>query len=43
MYCRDCHIMHNELPDFLIKYKHFEVQIIEDTIDGNISFEALTL
>ena len=39
MYCRDCHIMHNELPDFLIKYKHFEVQIIEDTIDGNISVE----
>lgn len=37
MYCRDCHIMHNELPDFLIKFKHFEVQIIEDTIDGNIS------
>ena len=39
MYCADCHIMHKELPDFLIKYKHFEVQIIEDTIDGNISAE----
>lgn len=39
MYCYDCHIMHVELPDFLIKYKHFEVQIIEDTIDENISVE----
>lgn len=39
MYCYDCHIMHIELPDFLIKFKHFEVQIIEDTIDENISEE----
>ncbi len=39
MYCYDCHIMHIELPDFLIKFKHYEVQIIEDTIDGNLSPE----
>lgn len=39
MYCYDCHIMHTELPDFLIKFKHFEVQIIEDTIDGDITIE----
>ncbi len=39
MYCYDCHIMHIELPDFLIKFKHYEVQIIEDTIDGDISSE----
>ena len=39
MYCPHCHIMHNELPDFLIKFKHYEVQIIEDAIDGNLSSE----
>lgn len=39
MYCPHCHVMHNELPDFLIKFKHYEVQIIEDAIDGNLSQE----
>lgn len=33
MYCRDCHRMHTELPDFLLKYKHYEAQIIEDGIE----------
>lgn len=39
MYCYECHIMHTELPDFLLKFKHFEAQIIEDTLDGYITPE----
>lgn len=36
MYCRDCRRMHTELPDFLIKYKHYEAQIVEDGIEEQI-------
>lgn len=28
--------MHTELPDFLLKYKHYEAQIIEDGIEDQI-------
>ena len=32
-----CNHLHNELPDFLIPYKHYEAQLIEDVIDETIT------
>lgn len=34
MYCKECRHMHTELPDFLVKYKHYEAKLIEEAIDG---------
>ena len=34
---KDCNHLHNELPDFLIPYKHYEAQLIEDVIDETIT------
>ena len=30
---KDCNHLHNELPDFLIPYKHYESQLIEDVLE----------
>ncbi|MCR5147508.1 MAG: DUF6431 domain-containing protein [Eubacterium sp.] len=34
---KDCNHLHNELPDFLIPYKHYEAQLIEDVIEETIT------
>ena len=34
---KDCNRLHNELPDFLIPYKHYEAQLIEDVIEGTVT------
>lgn len=32
--CPKCNRIHHELPDFIVPYKRYCVQIIEDAIDG---------
>ncbi|MEE3473346.1 MAG: DUF6431 domain-containing protein, partial [Butyrivibrio hungatei] len=34
---KDCNHLHNELPDFLIPYKHYEAQLNEDEIEETIT------
>lgn len=35
--CEDCHSYHNELPDCLLPYKHYETEIISGVLDGIVS------
>ena len=35
----ECGRLHNELPDFISPYKHYDTQLIEDVVDGFISEE----
>ena len=30
----DCHKLHNALPDFLLPYKHYDRELVEDVIEG---------
>ena len=34
-----CRRLHNELPDFLCPYKHYDAGLIEDVADGVVSEE----
>ena len=31
--CQDCHSYHNELPDCLVPYKHYEAEVIAGVLD----------
>lgn len=35
--CTICHRYHNELPDILLPYKHYETEIISGVIDGIVT------
>ena len=37
MLCKDCSVVHRELPDYLLPFKHYESDIIEGVIDGVIT------
>lgn len=32
-YCENCHSYHNELPDCLVPYKHYETEVISGVIE----------
>lgn len=34
-----CRRLHNELPDFILPYKHYDAGLIEDVADGVVSEE----
>ena len=34
LYCKKCRRLHNELPDILSPYKHYEAETIEGVVDG---------
>ena len=34
--CQNCHAYHNELPDCLVPYKHYEAEVIAGVLDGVI-------
>ena len=34
LYCRKCRRLHNELPDILSPYKHYDAETIEGVVDG---------
>ena len=31
--CAECHSYHNELPDCLVPYKHYETEVIAGVLD----------
>ena len=33
LYCKKCRRLHNELPDILSPYKHYEAETIEGVVD----------
>lgn len=33
-HCKNCHSYHNELPDCLVPYKHYETEVISGVLDG---------
>ena len=33
-YCKNCHTYHNELPDCLVPYKHYEAEVVSGVVDG---------
>lgn len=33
-HCKSCHSYHNELPDCLVPYKHYETEVISGVLDG---------
>ncbi len=35
--CEHCHSYHNELPDCLLPYKHYEAEVVSGVIDGYVS------
>ena len=35
--CENCHSYHNELPDCLLPYKHYETEVISGVLDGVIT------
>lgn len=37
--CETCHSYHNELPDCLTPYKHYETEVISGVIDGIVTPE----
>ena len=39
--CQNCHSYHNELPDCLVPYKHYETEVIADVLDEVILPEDL--
>jgi len=39
--CCHCHRLHNELPDILAPYKHYETEVIEDVVDGVIDADDI--
>ena len=32
--CMSCGKIHTELPDFILPYKHYDAQAVQDTLDG---------
>ena len=40
-YCKNCHSYHNELPDCLVPYKHYETEGISGVLDGNADHGCL--
>ena len=40
-YCKNCHSYHNELPDCLVPYKHYETEVISGVLDGVVQPEDL--
>ena len=40
-YCKKCHSYHNELPDCLVPYKHYEAEIITGVLDGIVLSDDL--
>lgn len=39
--CSNCHSYHNELPDCLVPYKHYETEVISGVLDKIITPEDL--
>lgn len=39
--CTECHSYHNELPDCLVPYKHYEAEVISGVLDEVIKEEDL--
>lgn len=39
--CQNCHSYHNELPDCLVPYKHYEAEVIAGVLDGVVLPEDL--
>ena len=39
--CQNCHSYHNELPDCLVPYKHYEAEVIAGVLDEVILPEDL--
>lgn len=39
--CSSCHVLHTELPDCLIPYKHYQTEIISGVIDGVVPQDDL--
>ncbi|MEY8428153.1 DUF6431 domain-containing protein [Lachnospiraceae bacterium 46-15] len=39
--CEACGKLHNELPDFLIPYKHYASEVVENVVDGAVTSEDL--
>ncbi len=37
--CTKCHRLHNELPDCLVPYKHYDAEVISGVIDGVVTCE----
>ena len=37
MKCTKCGILHRELPDFLVPYKHYTAEVISGVLDGQIT------
>ncbi len=35
--CISCHTHHNELPDCLVPYKHYETEVISGVLDGVVT------
>lgn len=35
--CTACHAYHNELPDCLVPYKHYETEVISGVLDGIVT------
>lgn len=40
-YCKSCHSYHNELPDCLVPYKHYESEVISGVLDGVVLADDL--
>lgn len=40
-HCEHCHSYHNELPDCLVPFKHYETEVISGVLDEVISSEDL--
>ena len=40
-YCKNCHSYHNELPDCLVPYKHYETEMISGVLDGVVQPDDL--
>lgn len=37
MICQDCGVVHREIPDSLLPYKHYEARIIRGFIDNSLT------
>ena len=40
-HCKNCHSYHNELPDCLVPYKHYETEVISGVLDGVVQLDDL--
>ncbi len=39
--CEVCGKLHNELPNFLIPYKHYAAEVVENAVDGAVTAEYM--